>query len=95
MERYRRTASKSTSREDKTDFKTLITRQGIVCACIFLVVLGIRFVKTDVAQNIFVRIKNSISYTVDYESAVKGIFDSIKNLTRGTANEPENTDKSN
>lgn len=87
MERYRRRRGEHIRKEDRDFLKIKIIRQTIVCVLIFAAVFGIGLLKTDTAVNISNNIKKSISYTVDYRSAVEEIVSKITNFTRGQTDE--------
>ncbi len=87
MERYRRQRGEHLRKGDRDFLKIKIIRQTIVCALIFAAVFAIGLLKTDTAANISNNIKKSISYTVDYRSAVGEIVSKISEFTRGQANE--------
>lgn len=86
MERYRRTRGQHLRREEGDFWKIKFIRQCIVCTVIFAAVFAIGLLKTETAESISKNIRRSISYTVDYRSAVKDIFSSINEFTRGADN---------
>lgn len=79
MERYRRNADL----KDKTPFKTKFVRQCVVCGIIVGVVFVISLLKSDTAAVLTERIEYTLSYTVDYKSAVMDIVEKIKSIVGG------------
>ncbi len=80
MERYRRGVHGGTANTDKTDFKTRLVRQSIICGIIFLAVLAISLLKTTTAQKLTEHIGNGLSYTVNYKSVVEDIAARVRGL---------------
>ena len=83
MERYRRAPARRNKIESKTDFKTKIRRQSVVCVAILCIVMIVSVFKTDTATAIINRVQNSVSYTVDYKASVSKLFAAINRLTKG------------
>lgn len=96
MERYKRKKGEHIRKEDGNFWKIKIIRQTVICTVIFFSVLGIGFLETQTAENISKNIKKSISYTVDYRSAVEEMYSKITDMARGYADEEKNaTDNTN
>lgn len=83
MERYRKGVRGNTGQEEKLPFKVKFIRQSIVCGVIVLVIFIISLLRTTTAQKLTERIGYTLSYTVDYKSAVMDIAERIKSLAVG------------
>ncbi len=95
MERYRRTRSRNTNMEDKSDFKVKITRQSIICAGIIIILSVVSVLKTDTALKLNERIESTLSYTVDYKATVTEIMNKINDLIKGEQNDTKNPEQTN
>ena len=83
MERYRKGVRGNTGQEEKLPFKVKFIRQSIVCGVIVLVIFIISLLRTTTAQKLTERIGYTLSYTVDYKSAVMDIAERIKDIAVG------------
>lgn len=89
MDRYRRTGTRHIRDNEKTSFKALLIRQGVISAAIFAVVFVIGLIKSETAMNITEKIHSSISYTVNYQEAVYDIISAVSDFTRGANDDNE------
>lgn len=83
MERYRRYQGHGRDQNEKTEFKVVFIRQTIICTVLVLLFFAISVLKTDTAKSISKKVKDTVSYTVDYKQAVSNMTASIKNIMEG------------
>ena len=69
--------------KDKMDYKEKFIKQSIICVIIFAVIFIISLLNTKTASLVTDRVESSLSYTVDYKTAVTEIVDRIKNVVKG------------
>ncbi len=84
MERYRR--SEKLISEKPIFYKERLKKQAIISVIIFLVVFCIGLLKTETAQILNERIYDAISYTVDYQSAAKGVLNTVISFAKEVGN---------
>ena len=88
MREYRgRQRVNSYAEERKPGFEKKLFTQAVVAAIITVFVLTVKLINTGFTNGASDKIKNTLYYTVDYETTVRNMMNYIKGITQNRKNE--------